>query len=549
MHKFLLINCNPSLVEAFKHAGCVVEYNYAQEQVLDLPAVLEGMQFVPDLIFQQEFLGKRILLGGLNELDCIKIFWSVDTHMNMHWHGYYADLFDCVLTTQKKFVPKLQKVCGAAVKWMPWMGSPSIDAADGRRIIPHTGRKNDLTFVGRVTSQRRSRIWFVDFLKSQYDLNLADGLSTAQMMEVYRNTRIVPNEALFGEVNFRLFEAASCGCAVVTPDIGEELGELFEVGREIEVYHDVLELKDILDRMVNDPSRSGALGLAAYERVLKDHSAQSRAESILRIAADTCKRKVTEQRTEFLLCLIEFSLGETGDPGVDWESLLNRLLRLERSDQRDAALLRIFTRSELTDPFMAMIRPFLDKSMVSSDCYFNMTASLCAAKLKLWDVAKHFWYAYRSGDSPESIARPENEVHLLVLWGDALQKCGLGIRSGVAFDEIRGIPSCASDCYFAALYRDPSDKEIYRRLDGLFRGVMGAEPSRLGFLSHLSLHDPDDWRISAEVGINNLKVFRIHEGLTELDNARAAAVRSGQERFYKRKIKMELPLYFKLLNS
>jgi hypothetical protein len=547
MNELLLINCSSNLVQAFLDLGCIVESLHVRDREINVPAKLAELEFDPDVIIQQESLGKRVLLRGLHELDCIKVFWSIDTHMNLYWHGHYGDLFDCVLTTQKKYVPKLKKICGAVVKWVPWMAN--TPAVTGRfEVLPHTRREFDMTFVGRVTDQRRSRGWFINFLKLNYKVNLVEGLTYPEMMDIYGKTCIVPNEALFGEVNFRLFEAAACGCAVVTPNVSDELEELFEVGREIEVYNDALELKENLDRLWQKPALSGAMGLAAYERVLKDHLPRSRAESILKIVKDINKRRVGAGRAELKLCLSEFLLGEGGDPHVNWDVLLKRLLSLVKSEERDAALLRIFARSEQKYLFMEMVRPYLENRLCSTDCYFNMTASLCALKLDMWEVAKHFWYAYRIDDSHESIAKPEDNVHLLLLWGDSALKCGIDIRPGVAFDEIKGIPSCASDCYFAALHLNPSDNDIYRRLDSLFRGVTGAEPNRLGFLSHLSLHFPDDWRVSAEVGITSLKVFRLQEGLTELANARESAVRAGKERFFKRKMEMEVPSYLNYLN-
>ncbi|WP_419778591.1 glycosyltransferase family protein [Maridesulfovibrio sp.] len=542
MQKLLLINCNFHLINAFKDLGCIVECISVHERDYDIATKLIEMQYEPELILQQEYLGRRVLLQGLEKLDCLKIFWSVDTHMNMYWHRHYAHLFDCVLTTQKKYTSKLKQTCDTKIEWLPWMGYLQ---AGGSGIVPHSRREHDLTFVGRVTSQRRSRKWFVDFLKSQYDLCLLDGLNFSQMIEIYSNTRIVPNEALFGEVNFRLFEAASSGCAVVTPNVGDELGELFELGTEIEVYSDVLELKEILDRLTKNPQSASLIGMAAYARVLKDHLPTSRAVEIIKIAHDTRKRNVSDELAELSLCMCELALGEAGDTSVDWDSLQARLLLLESSEMRDAALCRTFCRAGQTGLFMELIRPYLNKSTPENNCYFSMTASLCAVKFRQWDLAKHFWYVYAAANSIVA-SKPADETDLLMFWGDALNKAGFDMRAGVAFNEIEDIPSCASDCYFAALYLDPDNILIFKRLANLFRGIMGGEPTRLGFLSHLSLHHPDDWRLSAEVGVTNLKIFRLSEGLKELENARSIAQENGQERFLRCKLEQELPAYARL---
>lgn len=544
MQKLLLINCNTHLINAFKDSGYIVKSISVHERDYDIATNLLEMQFDPELILQQEYLGKKVILHGLEKVDCLKIFWSVDTHMNMYWHKYYADLFDCVLTTQKKYTSKLKQLCDAKIEWLPWMGTLQAGVSG---VIPHSRREHGLSFVGRVTSQRRSRKWFVDFLKTQYDLSLFDGLNFSEMMETYRNTRIVPNEALFGEVNFRLFEASSAGCAVVTPDVGSELGELFEIGTEIEVYSDVLELKEILDRLTKNPASTALMGMAAYARVLKDHLPIARAAEIVEIAQTTSKRCIPEELAELSLCLCELALGEAGDSNVDWSRLQERFLLLERSLKRDAALFRVFYSTGQTESFMELVRPYLNSETPLTDCYFSATASLCAVKFGQWDVAKYFWYAYAGGSSLVA-AKPDDETQLLLHWGDAMNKAGFAMRVGVAFNEAEDIPSCASDCYFAALYRDSDNIQIYKRLANLFGGVMGGEPSRLGFLSHLSLHHPDDWRLSADVGVTNLKIFRLSEGLKELDNARSIAQNKMQERFLKRKLEQELPVYARLIN-
>lgn len=548
MRKLFLINCRQPMVDAFAALGCEIRCVRSAERELDVPAKLAELDFEPDLIFQQEILGLRLFLRGLHRIKCIKIFWSIDTHLNMHWHGLYGSLFDGVLTTQKRFVARLEKICAAKICWVPWMGArPGTEIGTDDGIIPFSKRKHNLTFVGRVSKERRSRQWFVDLLKSNYNLYLVDGLNYSEMMATYRQTRIVPNEAIFGEINFRLFEACSCGCAMVTPDIGDELGELFEIGKEIEIYNDALELKEVLDRFQRDPSYAASLALSGYERVLRDHLPANRASRILDFAGSISARSVESGETELLECLVDAALGEVGDPEVDWDVLTGKLLALKMDMRRDSALLRIFAKAGMHESFMQLVHPYLTQKLSCTDVFFSLSASLGAVKLGMWDVAKHFWYSYSVTKGSGEGAKPQSEADLLVLWGDELFKNGLAIRSGVTFNETKDIPSCASDCFFAALYLQPKGLEIYKKLDFVFSGVKGAEPSRLGFLSHISLHNPDDWRVSLEVGIANLKVFRISEGISELENARKAAAKSGNERFFKRKVESDLPLYFRLV--
>lgn len=538
------------MVDAFKTAGHDVRFIYTSESEVDVLHELEKLEFTPEILLQQESLGCRVFLKGLASIDCVRLFWSVDTHMNMYWHGLYGSMFDGVLTTQKKYVSALEKVCTAKICWVPWMGGrlgPETGTETG--FIPYTKREHEMTFVGRVSPQRPSRKLFVDFLKDNYNLNLVDGLNYSGMMSLYKQTVIVPNEAIFGEVNFRLFEACSCGCVVVTPFVGDELGELFEIGKEIAVYNNVLELKYILDRLRDDPKYAAEMGLAAYERILRDHLPANRVNKILDFAHGLIPRKNNESENSFLLTRVQAVLAESGGSTVSWETIIDHLMIASPGVARDTALLRIFAKWGMVDGFLKIAQTYVGNAAGEDDALLNMIGSIGSSKIGNWDLAKYFWFRYivkAQSTKPES---PRDYVHLLMLWGRELSRIGLSMVPGVVFNEDTDIPTCASHCFFTALRLDPQNLEIYKRLDALFTGVVGVESTRLGFLSHLSLHYPEDWRISTELGIICLKVFRLAEGLAELNNSKKKAISSGRQRFWERKIESEVKEYFEIVKS
>ncbi len=536
------------MVDAFKDAGHDVRCLYTTEREVNVLYELEKLEFSPDILLQQESLGCRVFLNGLASIDCVRLFWSVDTHMNMHWHGLYGSMFDGVLTTQKKYISSLEKVCTAKICWVPWMGcrlGPETGTDQG--LIPYTKRKHDLTFVGRVSSQRPSRKLFVDFLRANYNLNLVNGLNYSEMMSLYKQTKIVPNEAIFGEVNFRLFEACSCGCAVVTPFVDDELGELFEIGKDIAVYNDVLELKDILDRFRGNPMLAAEMGLAAYERVLREHMPANRVNSILDFAQHLTPRIIDESDNNFLYIQIQAALASAGDTDVSWKEVIISLMRSNPSVSKDTTLLRIFANGNMTSEFLKIAQTYIGNAVGVDDALLNMTASIGSSKMGDWDLARYFWLRYITKIQSNSPETPRDHVHLLMLWGRELSKIGISMMRGVAFNEDKDIPTCASQCLFSALRLDPQNLEIYKRLDALFTGIAGAESMRLAFLSHLSLHYPDDWRLSTELGIVSLKIFRLSEGLTELCHSEKKAIAAGRQRFWWRKIESEIKAYLKIV--
>ena len=94
------------------------------------------------------------------------------------------------------------------------------------------------------------------------------------MLKLYDNTRILPNESLCAEVNFRLVEDASCGCCLLTPDIGEDQDALLEPGKKCLIYANGLELLEQIDLPAARPEQAEAIGYAAWRRIQAEHLRQ-----------------------------------------------------------------------------------------------------------------------------------------------------------------------------------------------------------------------------------------------------------------------------------
>jgi spore maturation protein CgeB len=75
----------------------------------------------------------------------------------------------------------------------------------------------------------------------------------------------------------RVFEAAGAGACLIT-DAWEGLGEFLEPGREVLVAEDGAAVADLLDEL--DPGRAQAIGEAALERVLAEHTYDRRAAQV-----------------------------------------------------------------------------------------------------------------------------------------------------------------------------------------------------------------------------------------------------------------------------
>jgi hypothetical protein len=108
------------------------------------------------------------------------------------------------------------------------------------------------------------------------------------------------------------------------------------------------------------------------------------------------------------------------------------------------------------------------------------------------------------------------------------------MRPGFSFKPGCHLPAAAGDCLMSVLAHAPAHQPTLRLLDSMMRPLVGTSPLRVGFLSLLTLQAHDDWRLSFEAALANLKAYRAEAGLEELALARSLAEASGQDKAFRR---------------
>lgn len=515
-----VIHGRTDLEAHFRSQGHTVLSLRPESFLFNLPKALAKEGFAPDMVLQLERLGQRTLLSGLDKVDCVKAFWSIDTHLNHFWHRWYGQLFDLVFTTQRAWKGRLERSGITRAEWLPWYGT-------NRPLVPHPRRERDVAFVGRVTKHRPVRRWFAEFLSQEYGVEPVEDLTFAQMMDYYSTSRLVPNETIFGEVNFRLFEGASCGCAILNPNISDELADLFEPGVEIDLFDHVMDLKSLMEQHKKDPMRCMKMGVAAWERVQREHLAHHRAERILQIVptAERTSACGGDARKAFSMTL--FSLWEAGRTDLDENYLLGLLQEFGDDPDILGARLRTFAFLGRDEDMKELVEAVMRLGQ-AGNLRLDALCSAASLRLGLWDAAKIFWFRYVDSLGGKIAPKPEAPAQLLRLWAREMQREGESMRIGFVLQEQRHLPASASECLLTALELDGEDLRTYMRLAQLMGDVHGAESPQMGFLSHLAMHEPDNWRTSLDLAMTSLKAFRMREGLAELLAARDKADQAGQ---------------------
>lgn len=475
--------------------------------------------FQPDLLIQQETLGPRTVILDLGLVSCPKVFWSIDTHLNSFWHRYYGRLFDLVCSTQQHWLPWLQGRDLQAV-WLPWSGVQRPTRSwEGRRA---------LSFVGRVTPERPVRGWFLDLLATQDGFEAVDGLAHAAMLDRYDRTKIVPNESIFGEINFRLFEAASCGCAVVNPDI-PGLDELFAPGEEVAVYRDGAELVHWLGRLRAGDVSARLMGARARSRVLRDHLPRQRAQSLLDQALLAAPKARVGVSGDISLWLALYRLWEAGRLGMSAQEMEQAFFSLPADEEVLAVLLRLRAAAG-RDAFMQLAAPVLANGQYVESPLVNLAGSMGALRHDDPATARLFFLRHQRWAKLRTLPPGEGAVSICLAWAGELQRLGEAFRPGFTFNPARHLPESALECLVLASEMTPHDREIYRSMDRLLERTAGWESLRLQAMSYLGLRERDNWRLGMRLGVTNCQAFRVTQGVEELLAALETARRQGEEK-------------------
>ncbi len=482
--------------------------------------------FVPDLLIQQESLGPRTLVADLHVLSCPKVFWSIDTHLNSFWHQYYARLFDLFCTTQKHWQGWFKERGILNVHWLPWHGS-------SRGLSSWDQRRKGMGFVGRVTAERPVRAWFLDWLRELGPLEQRANLNFAGMHDFYDNCRIVPNESIFSEVNFRLFEAASCGCAVVSPAV-PGIEDLFVPGEEVALYRDGAELAYWVERLQRDDLLARSMGLRARERVSREHLAEHRAGALLAAVANSGKLAVPGVAADTAWWLTLYHLWEAGRLDMDRRALLLGLEQLPLTDEILAVLLRLRIGGG-REEFMRLALPVAEKEQYAAFFGVNLAGAMGALHFGDVRLSRLFFLRHKRYFSPSTPDPGHTPLSICLAWARELQRVGQVFRPGFVFNPKKHLPASSLECLVQASEFDPQDLDVYREMARILARDSGWDALRLKAMSYLSLRERTNWRLTQELGAADCRAFRVRQGLEELLSALAEARRQGQEeRFWRR---------------
>lgn len=520
-----------------------------QPGVIYLPGILQMHDFRPDLLIQQERLSPRVIAGGLEKMPCPTVFVSVDSHLNLFWHKYYARLFDLVLTPHLSIFNRLPK------EERPPQVRRFGPGGYRQRFTNFADRRHDLSFVGLLTEHRPARTAMVRLLAEKSGLYSPEKLLPHdQMLGLFMDTRMVPNESIAREVNFRLFEAASCGSLVFCPSVGEDQNAHFEPGLEFETYEHSLELVDKIRFYRKHLSAAEEIGRAAWLRVRAEHLPEHRAAQLAGLGK-TLRRRAEGGRAVSFFWLTLAQMARTGMSGLPVEWFLNnqpaedreglvaamKLRLLWEGSRRGNPLYNLENADRYRSKAVEATRGLLASGRYADSLECNLAGAMIALALGHPGWAGAFWRRQmRSlkelGDDRALSGRGKLSApfeHYLA-WARLLTSLERYAQVGFNFRlQLGCLPGSAFECLVMAQAEAGPERDAWLpEMHRVCSRVPGFGYWDMGLLAEISLKDPENWRRQLEYGLSSLANYRLEAGLFELFEARSKADEIGELKYF-----------------
>jgi glycosyltransferase involved in cell wall biosynthesis len=252
-----------------QHAHCDL---VAPGPVARLADVLRRLPWVPDVIvFGDDSRFLQVL--GLEDAPCPVAVISVDAHHHAGWQAPLAAACDATLVAQCDHLADFEAAGAPRIAWMPVWAPDDVPP-------PAAEKAYDVSFVGTLDPRLNpDRVALVDALRTRLPLHVGSG----DWRPVFARSRIVLNQTVKGDLNFRVVEAMASGALLLTERTGNGLLRLFGDGEELVTYPrgDVDAIVAAAGRWLADERGRAAIAERGRAAVLARHCESRRAAEVL----------------------------------------------------------------------------------------------------------------------------------------------------------------------------------------------------------------------------------------------------------------------------
>lgn len=306
----LIVNCIP-LQKTWAQENCVSYSALAlklPQRLLRLPVVGPWLSALPGLV---EIAVAQIKAARPDVLYCQDLWFlppqklaELRPHVKLIAGQIASPLppeaylrgYDLILTSFPHFVPQLRAMGLAAEYFRIGFDTRVLE------LLGEVERDVDASFVGGISRHHGKALPMLEYLARSTPIEFfgygAGSLSRSSPIvarhhgevwgvEMYRalaRSRVTLNRhinvAENNANNMRLYEATGVGALLIT-DLKDNLGELFEVGKEVVAYSSPEEAAELIRYYIAHPEEARTIARAGQARTLRDHTYQRRMEELV----------------------------------------------------------------------------------------------------------------------------------------------------------------------------------------------------------------------------------------------------------------------------
>ena len=245
--------------------------------------------WAPELVLLTDESTHPLFLG-LERLDVPVCWYAIDSHLHHSWHQAYAAVFDIIFVAQRDYTHSYVRDQSRQIaSWLP-LFCPHVPIFNDA-----VSRNYDLSFVGSLNpTLNPARYQFLEELQQAYPVNVMTG----QYLSVFTQSKMILNQCVDNDVNFRTFEAMACGGLLVMEHVGNGLEDLFQDQSHCVLYEkgNVKEVVRIAQYYMSHREEREEIASRGRAEVLSKHTGVRRVEAIMEMVSSIDWRTVLQQR-------------------------------------------------------------------------------------------------------------------------------------------------------------------------------------------------------------------------------------------------------------
>lgn len=211
-------------------------------------------------------------LPDLSDVNKLKIFWSIDSHLVLmnHITTVSKNKIDIVLNSIESHQGSFKQ---SKTFYFP-------NAYPSDLISPINGVSKDvfLGFCGSLLNRND----ILNKLENKFNLKKDIWRLGDEMVKTINRYKIHFNQTLSNDINYRVFETMGCGTLLLT-NVTENINKFFTDMENIVIYNNKNELFEKLEFLSYNDELIGKIGNSGYELVKNNHTYDNRIEVLLNI--------------------------------------------------------------------------------------------------------------------------------------------------------------------------------------------------------------------------------------------------------------------------